>query len=290
MILRSLLLVSMTAALAAAPFSATLAQDERGPEQGLRDRIDRLERQLQEVREIVLQARATGKPIEIKESGPDPMVTALSSRVDDMEQSLQGLNRQVDDVTHQLDMARKDAADQRSLVQALGDRVDKLEKAVAALQAPPPAAQPAAGETGAAPEAGPPPAADAGDPKAAYAHARQLLLNGDYPAAQAAFQAYVDQYGATRQAAEARYWLGETKYVQEDYAGAAAAYIGATKGWPQTSWAPDATVKLALALIELHRSSDACAALAEFDRHYAKGAGPAKTRADAARIRAKCGA
>jgi tol-pal system protein YbgF len=287
MMLRTLLLACLSVALLAAPAVVAQEGEPAGVDQSLRERLDRLEKQLQEVREIVLQARATGKPIEIKEAGPDPMVTALASRLDDMEQTLRGVNGQVDDLTHRLDLARKDAGDEKAELAALSDRLDKLDKAVAAMAAPPPA--PAPSDNGAAANAEQAPAADQGDPKAAYAHARQLLLDGDYPGAQAAFQAYVDQYGSTPQAAQARYWLGETKYVQEDYAGAAAAYIGATKGWPQTAWAPDALVKLALSLLQLNRPTDACAALGEFDRHYAKSGGAAKGRADAARIRAKCG-
>src|SRR5580700_7678343 len=288
MTLRTLLLACLSVALLAAP--AALAQDN-GPEadSSVRERLDRLEKQLQEVREIVLQARSTGRPIEIKDAGPDPVVTALAGRVDDMEQSLRGINGEVDDLTHRLDLARKDANDEKAEIAALSDRVDKLEKALAALTAPPPAAQPAPADAGAADNGPPAPSADQGDPKAAYAHARQLLLDGDYPGAQAAFQTYVDQYGSTPMAPQARYWLGETKYVQEDYAGAAAAYIGAAKGWPQSAWAPDAVVKLALSLLQLNRPTDACAALGEFDRHYAKSGGAAKARADAARIKAKCG-
>ncbi len=288
MMLRTLLLASLSVALLAAPVVVAQEGPPAGADQSLRERLDRLEKQLQEVRQIVLQARAIGKPIEIKEAGPDPMVTALASRVDDMEQSLRGVNGQVDDLTHQLDLARKDAGDEKAAIAALGDRLDKLEKAMAAMAAPPPA-QPAPADNGAAASADQNAPADQGDSKTAYVHARQLLLDGDYPGAQAAFQAYVDEYGSTPQAAQARYWLGETKYVQDDYAGAAAAYIGATKGWPQTAWAPDAVVKLALSLLQLNRPTDACAALGEFDRHYAKAGGAAKARADAARIKAKCG-
>src|SRR5271169_3540412 len=142
MMLRTFLLASLSVALLAAP--AVLAQEgaPAGVDQSLRERLDRLEKQLQEVREIVLQARATGRPIEIKDAGPDPMVTALSGRIDDMEQSLRGINGQVDDLTHRLDLARKDANDEKVEVAALSDRVDKLEKALAAMTAPPPAAQP----------------------------------------------------------------------------------------------------------------------------------------------------
>src|ERR1700753_1362665 len=54
-------------------------------------RLDRIEKQLREVRSIVLQAHATGAPVEIKEAGPDPQVIALSSRFDDLDQNLRAI-------------------------------------------------------------------------------------------------------------------------------------------------------------------------------------------------------
>ncbi len=116
------------------------------------------------------------------------------------------------------------------------------------------------------------------------------MMDGDYPAAATAFQTYVDHYADAGNLPEARYWLGETKYAQGDYAGAAVAYLGATKGWPQTVWGADAEVKLALSLMELNKPADACATLVEFDHHYAKASPAAKARAAAARIKAKCAA
>lgn len=278
------LILAATAAVGAA---AACRAQETPVDESTRQRIDRLEKQLHEVREIVLQARSTGQPVEIKEAGPDPQVTSLAAKFDDMDQTLRSLNGEVETLTHAVNLAQKDAADAKAQAAALADRLDKLEKEVAALAAPPPPA-PAAEAAPATPQAAGPPPEAGGDPKAAYAHARQLLMDGDYPAASAAFQDYVDRYGDTASAPAARYWLAETKYVQEDYAGAAAAYIGATHGWPQTAWAPDAVVKLSLSLLQLNKPVEACAALGEFDRHYAKAAAAAKARAAAARIKAKC--
>ncbi len=288
--LRTLLLASLSLALLAAPAVVAPEGAPPGVDHSLRERLDRLEKQQQEVREIVLQARSTGRPIEDRgrRARPDGHRAGRAAWTT-WNRSLRGVDSQVDDLTHQLDLARNDAKDAKAEIAALSDRLDRLEKAMAAMAAPPPAAQPAPADNGAAASADQTAPADQGDPKTAYAHARQLLLDGDYPGAQAAFQTYVDQYGSTPMAPQARYWLGETKYVQEDYAGAAAAYIGAAKGWPQSAWAPDAVVKLALSLLQLNRPTDACAALGEFDRHYAKSGGAAKARADAARIKAKCG-
>jgi tol-pal system protein YbgF len=274
--------------------SSALAQDQTFGEP-LDKRLDRLEKQLREVRAIVLQAHATGAPVEIKESGPDPQVVALTSRLDDMEQTLRGMNGAVEGLQHDLAAARSDAADSKAQLAALSDRTDKLEKEFAALApAPPPAApdaQPGPSDGGLAGQAAQPQSAAGApqlDAKAAYANARQLLLDGDYKAATAAFQDYVDRFGDTPGARPARYWLGETKFIQEDYTGAAAAYAGAIRGWPDTPWAPDAVVKLALSLVELNRTKDACGALHEFGRRYPHAADAAKARAEAARQKAGC--
>ncbi len=122
----------------------------------------------------------------------------------------------------------------------------------------------------------------------AYRRAKQLLLEGQYTPASQAFQAFVDTYGDSSRAPEARYWLGETLYIRGLYPDAAAAYIGAIRGWPQTSWAPDAVVKLARALVALDKPTDACRALEEFDRRYSDAPAATRTRAQAVRAAAKC--
>jgi tol-pal system protein YbgF len=257
-------------------------------------RLDRIEKQLREVREIVLQARATGAPVEIKEAGPDPQIGALTARLDDMDQTLRGLTGQIETLQHDLDVARRNAESAQSTLGALSDRVDKLERAAAAAPGPQPGGRPSAGgPSDAGGTLGDQTAAPAGpagpaDPKAAYEAARQLLLDGDYKAASAAFQDYVDRFGDTANARSARYWLGETKYIQEDYASAAQAYLSAIRGWPATSWAPDAVVKLALSLNQLGRTKEACGALAELPKRYPKASATIKTKADAARQKAGC--
>ena len=285
----ALILMLSTAALVTAP-AAALAQAEAGdaPREASASRLDRLEKQLAEVRQIVLQARSTGKPVEIKDAGPDPQITALSAKFDDMDQTLRSLNSQIETLTHDNETARKDADDAKAAAAALSDRLDKLEKEVASLAAAPPPSAPQSAPP--PPEAQASPAPGGGDPKVAYADAHKLMMDGDYPAASAAFQDYLDHYGKDANAPEARYWLGETKFAQGDYAGAAVAYIATIRGWPQTAWAADADVKLALSLLELNKPTDACAALGEFDRHFAKAGAPAKVRAAAARIKAKCAA
>jgi tol-pal system protein YbgF len=272
--------------LLASGASAALAPDQSFAEP-VDKRLDRLEKQLREVRDIVLQAHATGAPVEIKEAGPDPQVVALTARLDDMEQTLRGVTGQFEALGHDLALARKDASDAKAQSDALSARLDKLEQQIAAATPSPPQAQAGqGGDSGLAGQAaaqGP-----AVDPKAAFASARQMMFDGDFAAASSAFQAYLDQFADSPDAPAARYYLGETKYIQNDYTGAAAAYLGAIHGWPQTTWAPDAVVKLGLSLVQMKKNKDACGALAQLGRRYPNASAAVKARADAARQKAGC--
>ena len=278
----------LTLALAAAATICggvpAFAQDhaDAAPEPSAK-RLDRFEKELREVRQIVLQAHATGQPVEIKEAGPDPQVVALQAKLDEQDAVLRRLTGEIETLSHDLEAARKDSTESHAQIADLTDRLGKLEKAASpapdagAAQRPPP------GEAAAAS-----PTAAPGEAKAAYAHAHQLMMDGDYPGAAAAFQAYLDRYGEGPTAGTARYWLGQIKFSQGDYTGAAAAYLGAIRGWPQTSWAPDAVVGAARALLEIKKPVQACGALGEFARRYPAAAHAVKAEAAATRVKANC--
>jgi tol-pal system protein YbgF len=275
-----LLTVAIGAASLCGLAGSAFAQDDTSR------RLDRIEKELHEVRSIVLQAKATGQPVEVRTASSDDQMTSMQAKLDDIDQSVRSLTGQVEELSHDVDMAKKSAADAQTQVQALADRVDKLEKqAVAASAAPPTAAPPTATSQDNKADAG-----GAGDAKAAYVQARSLLLNGDYPSAATAFQAFLDTYPSDANAQAAHYWLGGIKFAQNDYQASASNLIEAIRGFPKTQWAPDAVIKLALALNKLNKSADACAALGSLGRHYPKLPAAVKTRAAAARTEAGCGA
>src|SRR5579875_3762592 len=96
--LRRLLIAGVGAsALALGLLSPAFAQsaDDR--------RLDRLEKDLRELRAIVFQGRDTGQPVVVKPEGPDPAVEALQGRVDQLEQTIRNLSGQVEVLTHDLD-------------------------------------------------------------------------------------------------------------------------------------------------------------------------------------------
>ena len=316
-----LLLGAAAAALLFAP--AAHAQDDR--------RLRDLEKQVRELRAIVFQGRDTGQPVIVKPEGPDPQVTALQQRSDQQDQQIRDLTGRIEVLNHDVEeakgattQARTDAEAQR---QALSDRISRVEGELTAVAAPPPAAAP--GDPTLAPPAAAPPAAAAPGAAAApalrggaltarvqsqdtgtlggasgpaatpppsapadsYEGAMASYKAGDYASAAGGFQAYATAHPSGAKGQEARYYLGQSLYARATYPEAARAYAEALKGWPKAGWAPDATVKLAQALVQLDRAPSACQALAEYARRYA-GSAPAavKVRATAIRSRAQCGA
>ena len=116
------------------------------------------------------------------------------------------------------------------------------------------------------------------------------MLAGDYDAAEKAFADYVQAYPDSPRAPEARYWWGKTLSVRGAHADAAPAYLQAIRGWPQSSWAPDAVVELARSLVALKKPQDACRTLAELPKRYPKAPANITSRAAATRTQAKCAA
>ena len=275
---------------------------------GIERRLQRDEQALRELRQIVLQSKAQGNPVTVKDAGPDPEVEALKQRINDLEETLRRQTGQLQEAAHNAELASKAAADAAQSNQALAQRLDRIEQpllaagAAALAQQQGAAAQPGGGgyQQGAPPPgpgggvlgsfreqgAGQPrdiqdnpqdtvgkgAAADEPD---AYRAARKVLDSGDYAGGAAALREYLDRYPSSPRTAEANYWLGRTLAVQNMHAEAAGAYARALKGWPQTTWASDAVLRLTSSLVEL-KNPKACEALSEFTNRYRTKATPAQ--------------
>jgi tol-pal system protein YbgF len=274
----------------AAPATWAFAQTPMDDPLDARDakRLDRMEKVVRELRDIVFKAQKTGAPVVVQPADTDSRLGDLSQRLGDLEQTLTKLNGTLETTSHELDVTRRENGELKAQLKALSERLAADEQKAAELaQAAPPAAAAAV----AAPPAAPPPAADAKAAAAdAFGKARQLMLTGDYDSAQSAFADYVSAYPDSPKTPEARYWWGKTLLVRGDNVKAASAFIGAIRGWPQTAWAPDAVVELSRALVALKKGSDACQALAELPKKYPKAAAGIKTRAAAVREQARCAA
>jgi len=248
-------------------------------------RLDRMEKVVRELRDIVFKAQKTGGPVVVQPADTDSRLADLSQRLSDLEQTLTKLNGTLETTTHELDVSRRENGQLKADVKALSDRLAADEQKAAEL------AQAATTPPPAATDVGPPAPADVkAAANEAFGKARQLMLSGDYDSAQGAFADFVQTYPDNPKTPEARYWWGKTLLVRGDNVKAAAAFIGAIRGWPQTSWGPDAVVELSRALVALKKSPDACQALAELPRKYPKAPAGIKTRAAAVREQARCAA
>jgi tol-pal system protein YbgF len=252
-------------------------------------RLDRMEKVVRELRDIVFKAQKTGGPVVVQPADTDSRLADLSQRLGDLEQTLTKLNGTLETTTHELDVSRRENGQLRAEVKALSERLAADEQKAADLVAQ--AATPAPAGAAVAGPAGPPAPADVkAAANEAFGKARQLMLSGDYDSAQGAFADFVQTYPDNPRTPEARYWWGKTLLVRGDNVKAASAFIGAIRGWPQTAWGPDAVVELSRALVALKKGPDACQTLAELPKKYPKAPAGIKSRAAAVREQAKCAA
>lgn len=154
----------------------------------------------------------------------------LLNRLDEQQREIQQLRGQVEELRYQLEQLRRDS-------QA---RYLDLEERLAGTA---PAAVDAAAAQAVAAGNG---QASGADAQAAYQAAFQRVQARDFPAAIAAFEAFVADYPDTDLAANGHYWLGELHSAEEDLEAAAAAFQTVLDDHPQSNKVPDALYKLGL--------------------------------------------
>ncbi|MGE5567181.1 MAG: tol-pal system protein YbgF [Parcubacteria group bacterium] len=251
-----------------------LPSDEDPLDDRSRKRLDKMEKVVRELRAIVFQGRETGKPVVVQPADTDSQIQTLSQRVSDLEATLTRVNGQNEELQHQLDVARQGLAAYQTQIQSLNDRLAPLEQAAQAQ------AQAAQAEAAKAAE----------NPADAFASAKALMDGGDYDNAEAAFADFVQRHPDDSHAAEANYLYGKALSVRSAHAEAAKAYIEAIRGYPKTSWAPDAMLELSKELIAMKRADDACTTLDTLKAKYPKASATVLKKAAAARTQAKCAA
>lgn len=248
---------------------------------------------------------------------PDPAVERLQSRVDALESDLRKMTGANEQLTYQLNNTKKEAADANAGrlqlqkdVEALTARVTALEAlAHGDVNAQTNAAQGPAEATvnlnsglsnnggNGGGNGGLAPAASAAardlsqlpqDEPGMLKEARNYLLAGDYPTAQAAFSKYLASYPKSDSADEAQYLLGESLLYQNSYADAADAYGKLLSSYPKSDRGPEALVKLARSMRLLNKKSEACKALGLMPTRFPKASNAAKTLAANEKQKAGC--
>ncbi len=169
----------------------------------------------------------------------------LEQRIELQQGQLRELNGRIDELQNANEQLKRQ---QRDLYADLDQRI-KAAPAASAQQEP------------AAVLATPVVAQVAGDEQHQYTRAFDLLKNGDYAAAVAAFKQQAISFPAGALADNTQYWLGEAYYVMRDYPAAALAFEKVLSGWPSSRKLADAQLKLGFTQFEQKRLAQARATL-----------------------------
>ena len=231
-------------------------------------RLDTLDRNVRRLERALTQRNAQGQPVLVE---PDPEVVALQGRVgaidrrlQDMEQTVQRVNGDLERMTFQQDESDRDNAALRTRLADAEGRIEALERA---------ATEAAAAQEAAAVEAAAGPRSPTGDAAGDLAAAK-VLITADPAAGRAALEAVVANWPDTVPAREALWRVGDIIRATGDQGGSVQYYAQALQGWPTQPWAGEVTLKLARGLEATNRDPQACAALGEYTRRYAATSTP----------------
>ncbi len=213
----------------------------------------------------------------------------LVQRVDDLSREVSELRGQMEQQNYDLSGLKKR---QRELYLDTDRRLRDLENRSSSAPAATAPSLPSAAVTGTAaagtpaaapapkPQAAPPkpvvPAVNVGstggatvsDERAAYQKAFDLLKEGRYERANAAFRDFLKTYPNSSYAGNAQYWLGESLYVSRKFKQAAEEFQRVLKNYPNSNKAPDAMLKLGYTWYELRQFDAARAMLKQLTELY----------------------
>ncbi|GLK69338.1 tol-pal system protein YbgF [Hansschlegelia plantiphila] len=97
-----------------------------------------------------------------------------------------------------------------------------------------------------------------------------FIQRGDYGQAEATFRDFLRTYPKDAKAPEAQYWLGESLYQRKKYTDAAESFLAIYNSAPQSAKAPESMLKLGMSLNGMGQKEQACAAIAEAGKKYAR--------------------
>jgi tol-pal system protein YbgF len=153
------------------------------------------------------------------------------------------------------------------------------------------------GRTGGVPSAPLPPragpsvaATGSGDARSDYDAAYAYLLQKQYEQAEMGFRAFVQSHPRDRLVPDATFWLGETYLQRNRPREAAEQFLKVSTEHARSSKAPDAMLKLGVALNALGAKDQACATFAELDRKFPQVSASLRQGVEREQRRARCAA
>ena len=125
-------------------------------------------------------------------------------------------------------------------------------------------------------------------PQDQYTQAFGLLRQAKYDDAAIALQTFVNQHPGDPLAANARYWLGETFYVRSEFVRAAEVFFEGYRTAPDGPKAPDTLLKLGMALGNLDKKREACAAFTKLADEFPNASTNVRNTLERERLRNGC--
>lgn len=106
------------------------------------------------------------------------------------------------------------------------------------------------------------------DDKAAYDLALAALKDGNFNLAEEKFANFIANFPTSNLLSNASFWHAETFYRKKDFNNAAINFLQCYKQFPKSAKAPDALLKLAYALGNLEKHTEACGILEQLDKEF----------------------
>ena len=197
----------------------------------------------------------------VKQQAQNQPVLELANQMQVMREELRSMRGQLEVLSNSIEA---NAKRQRDMYVDLDTRLRRFEQSAPAA----PAGAQGGAPAGAAPALAPGPAPGAAGPQSApaptaatgaaaadeqrvYEAAQQQRRVGNYPAAIASFQSFVQQFGRSPLAHRAQYWIGDSYYNLRDFKSAIANQQKLISSYPESASVPDALLNMASSYLEL---------------------------------------
>lgn len=239
-----------------------LATDAEAQNRKTRDRLEEIERQLNDLQGAVFGEDREGAPVRFQGANPDGSAPALSGganadlmlRIGTIESELQRINGEVERLSFM--MRQQDDKLSRLISLAYPELEGEFSSG-------PVNASASSGITG-----GPVDLVSGGDAsdalpefsdaEAAYRAGRSALLEARYDDAERAFLAITENFSDSERAGDATYYLGETYLAQGDLGAAARVLLDFIRQYPEHERAAEAHLKLGQAFARAEKTREAC--------------------------------
>lgn len=126
------------------------------------------------------------------------------------------------------------------------------------------------------------------DPRADFDAAYASFGQKQYDQAEMGFRRFLQSNPRDKLVPEATYWLGETYLQRSRYREAAEQFLNVSAEHPNAAKAPDALLRLGIALNGLGARDRACAVFAELDRKYPQASASVRQASEREQKRNKC--